>query len=227
MTFADQVIQFHLHLHPPGKLPGGVTTLNPYHEPEGQRVFKAFFLKYYHDLTLRHYLFGINPGRFGAGITGISFTDPIRLSQVCGISNEFQPRPELSSEFIYRVVDTMGGPAEFFRNFYLTAVSPLGFVKNHLNINYYDDKKLSHIIEPFAIRCIQTQVAFGCHRDIGICIGQGQNFMFFQKLNEQFGWFNKILALPHPRWVMQYRRKQLSRYVDEYVHTLSALIHQE
>ncbi len=224
MTFADQVIQFHLQLKQPEKLPSGVVALNPYLDTEGQRVFKIFFQKYYLDSTFRHYLFGINPGRFGAGLTGISFTDPIRLARDCGIDNTFPPRPELSSEFIYQVINAMGGPTDFFKHFYLTAISPLGFVKDQININYYDDKKLQLIIEPFAIRCIDAQVEFGCHRDVGICIGQGQNYLYFQKLNKQYGWFKKLSALPHPRWVMQYRRKQFSRYVDEYVQNLSILI---
>ncbi len=38
----------------------------------------------------RYLILGINPGRFGGGITGIPFTDPIRLQNICGIENDFQ-----------------------------------------------------------------------------------------------------------------------------------------
>ena len=52
-------------------------------------------------ITQRHLLLGINPGRFGGGVTGIPFTDPIRLQNVCGIENNFEKKQELSSVFIY------------------------------------------------------------------------------------------------------------------------------
>lgn len=224
MNFADQVIKFHLDLAPKWKLPKGIQVLTPLEQAEGQRVFSTFYQQFYSDHNSRYFLFGINPGRFGAGVTGVSFTDPIRLDQACHIPNKFPKKSELSSEFIYQVIDALGGPKKFFRHFYITAVSPLGFIKDGLNINYYDDKNLLKVIEPFAIESMHAQVKFGCLRQMGICIGQGKNFAFINTLNAKNHWFDKVQALPHPRWVMQYRRRTASLYVQEYVEALGPLM---
>ncbi len=44
--------------------------------------------KYYHDFNQRKFMIGINPGRHGAGVTGVPFTDTKRLESVCGIKME-------------------------------------------------------------------------------------------------------------------------------------------
>ncbi len=70
---------------------------------------------------------------------------------------------------------------------------------------------------PFIVTSISTQLAFGASRKVALCMGQGQNAKYFQKINEQYGFFEEIIALPHPRWVMQYRRKQVAAFVDVYL----------
>ena len=89
----------------------------------------SFYTKYYSDNNKRILLLGINPGRFGGGVTGIPFTDPVRLEKVCGIKNDFQKKQELSSVFIYEMIEAYGGAEKFYKQFYISAVSPLGFVK--------------------------------------------------------------------------------------------------
>ena len=81
--------------------------MNPYQQDETMQVVNAFLGKYYDDTEPRTLLFGINPGRFGSGITGISFTDPVRLKEVLGIDHSFDLRPELSSQFIYQVIEAL------------------------------------------------------------------------------------------------------------------------
>ena len=98
--------------------------------------------------------------------------------------------------------------------------SPLGFVKDGKNINYYDDRQLQKSAEPFIVWNIRTQLDFGANRDAAICLGEGQNFAFFQKLNAAQGFFKEIIPLPHPRWVMQYRRKRVDEFVERYVAAL-------
>src|SRR4029077_11582149 len=132
--------------------------------------FKAFYTKFYNDYNHRHLIIGINPGRFGGGITGIPFTDPIRLGEVCGIPNTFQNRQELSSLFIYQMIDAYGGPAAFYNQFYFTSYSPVGFTKNGKNLNYYDDKILATAIEPFAASCLEEQLSWNVNRDIAYCL---------------------------------------------------------
>ena len=225
MTFADQVIQFTRALRPPDiPLPPDFEWLFPYSEPATMAALTAFYKKYYADAGLRSFLFGINPGRFGAGITGVPFTDPLRLEQECGIDNPFPKKQELSSQFVWLFINAYGGAEAFCRDFYITSVSPLGFIKNGININYYDDRDLQKAAEPFILWNIRTQLEFGARREAAICIGEGQNFKFFKKINAQHGFFLELIPLPHPRWVMQYRRKRLDEFMGRYVEVLNGLI---
>jgi hypothetical protein len=74
--FADRIISFCINLEFPGKLPSGISVMNPYNEnPEVFSVIREFYRKYYSDNRSKHLILGINPGRFGAGVTGIPFTD--------------------------------------------------------------------------------------------------------------------------------------------------------
>lgn len=202
------------------KVPRGISVMNPYQVPQTMEVVRSFYTKYYNDSEPRTLMLGINPGRFGAGITGISFTDPIRLETACGISNSLNKKPELSSDFIYRMIDEFGGPERFYRKYLISAVSPLGFTRDGKNINYYDDKKLEQAIRPFASRCISSLVEMGVNR-ICYCVGEGKNFAFLKELNNEHQWFARVIPLPHPRFIMQYRRKQLKTHIRQYLDQLA------
>jgi len=222
-TFAQKVLDYHFAL--PTKLPltKGVEMIYPFSHPETISVMTRFFNKYYHDKHPRHFIFGINPGRFGSGITGIGFTDASHLESHCSISNSFSKRIETSSEFIYEVIDAYGGVSKFYEDFYITSVSPVGFTKAGNNYNYYDDKTLSKKLEKFIIHNIQTQLDFGQkNRDI-ICIGQGKNLKYLQELNKRYKLFENIYALAHPRWVMQYKRKEKHKHIEAYVDVFEKL----
>lgn len=216
MTFGDKVLNFHKTLKPDWPLPEGFGLLFPFDQPETLHSMGAFYHKYYGDQGPRVFIFGINPGRFGAGITGVPFTDPVRLAEVCGIANPFHKRQELSSVFIYHIVEAMGGPEIFYRDHYITSVCPLGFIRNGVNVNYYDDRQLQTAVEPYIIDNFNTQLPFGARGREAVCLGQGKNFKYLQKLNERMQWFDKIHPLPHPRWVMQYRRKTMDKYIEDY-----------
>ncbi|MGQ0766596.1 MAG: hypothetical protein ACT4OZ_13125 [Gemmatimonadota bacterium] len=43
---------------------------------------------------------------------------------------------------------------------------------------------------------------------------------FLRGLNEQQKFFEELLALEHPRFIMQYRRKRLPEFLDRYESTL-------
>jgi hypothetical protein len=216
---AGEILQFYGSL-PQLKVPKGVEVLNPYRNEETSMLVKAFYDKYYSDNKTRTLLLGINPGRFGAGVTGISFTDPIRLERDCGIANDIAKKPELSSDFIYRMIDRFGGPQKFYSKYFISAVSPLGFMRHGKNINYYDDNKLKKAVRPFAIECITRLVKLGVNREKCFCIGEGKNLKFLEELNRANKWFAQIIPLAHPRFIMQYRRKELEGYISEYVEKL-------
>lgn len=219
-TLAVQLINFYKTLNIPRQLPKGVGVLFPQERKEVMQATKAFFEKYYNDNIPRRLLFGINPGRFGGGITGINFTGPRQLKVNCGIDHSFGDSSELSAEFIYEVIEAYGGPAKFYGDHFISAVSPLGFIKNGVNMNYYDDKKLQEAITPFILTNIKRQLTFGFSQNRCICIGGEKNFKFFAALNKEYGFFETIIPLPHPRFILQYRRKQKTMYVKQYLEAL-------
>ncbi len=215
-TLADKILAYYRQLKPTWQLPAGWQLLYPFVHKATWRAMEAFYHKYYDDCAPRTLLFGINPGRFGAGVTGIAFTDPIRLEQVCGIDNQFEKKPELSSIFIYEVIEQMGGPDHFFSKYFITSVCPLGFLHNGVNANYYDDSQLLETIRPHIRRHIQDQIVLFGTTSAAVSIGQGTNYKFFKKANQQHRWFEQIWPLPHPRWVMQYRHKQKAHFLTMY-----------
>lgn len=221
MTFAAQVIDFHRQLEPNWQIPDGIDLIFPFESEETCHVFKAFFQRYFDDNQPRTFLFGINPGRFGAGVTGIPFTDPKILEEVLHIPNTFQKRHELSSLFIYDMIQAFGGPKAFYGQFYISAVCPLGFIAEGKNVNYYDDRTLQDAVEPYIIESIKTQLTFGATRKRAFSIGQGKNLKYLQKLNDKYQFFDQIIPLPHPRWVMQYRLKRKQEFINEYLRKLS------
>lgn len=217
-TFADKVIHFYNKLQlPKQKLPNQIEWIGQLFEKETIASYTAFYQKYYADNQQRTLLLGINPGRFGAGVTGVPFTDPIYLEKVCGISNNFEKRHELSSKFIYEVISNFGGPISFFSQVYISSILPVGLIKGGKNINYYDDLSLQKMLWPFMAEQIEKQLSFGFNRNIAFSIGAGKNLKVLQKLNEENNWFKRVEALPHPRWVMQYRLKKKQVFIDEYV----------
>lgn len=83
-TFADRVIEFNQELNFAGSLPPGIRIMNPFREnTEALRISSEFYRKYYSDNNPRHIILGINPGRFGSGVTGVPFTDTKRLESEC------------------------------------------------------------------------------------------------------------------------------------------------
>jgi hypothetical protein len=220
MTFADRILSFLRQLHIAAHLPDGVEVLNPYRDEVSFNLCRLFFKKYYDDPHQRVLILGINPGRHGAGLTGIPFTDPIKLEAMCGIANALPKKAELSADFIYAVIAAFGGPEKFYRRFYFSSVSPLGFVKAGKNLNYYDDRKLQESLQPFIKKTLTATIGLGVDTSIVYCLGEGQNYKFLRRLNEEQRLFDKIVPLAHPRFIMQYRRKKMNDYVIDYLSKL-------
>lgn len=220
MTFDQHVCRFLKNLQITFNVPCGVEVMNPYANGYTLSLCEQFYSKFYHDLQPRTFIFGINPGRFGGGITGIPFTDPLRLEDPCGIRNTFPKKAELSSLFIYDMIDAAGGTAHFYSQHYITAISPLGFTREGKNLNYYDDKSLEIAIEQFVVSMIEQQLLFGTKRDKAFCIGEGKNFKYLARLNEKKKYFQTIIPLPHPRFIMQYRLKKKAEYIGQYLQQL-------
>lgn len=231
MTFAEKIISFLKGLEFRGKLPAGIRIMNPFREnPLVLPIAEQFYQKFYSDNNPRHLLIGINPGRFGAGTTGIPFTDTKRLREKCGLSIEGINTFEPSSAFIYEMIDAFGGPEIFYSGFYISAVSPLGFTKQgksdkQVNFNYYDSRDLQEAVMPFIKESLEKQLEFGIARDACFCIGTGKNFKFLNELNEEYRYFGRMIPLEHPRFIMQYKAKQKDTYIGKYVEELNKVNH--
>jgi len=220
---ADNIINFYKTIRRPSKLPKGIGVLYPQQQNEVIATVEEFYKKYYSDNNPRTLLFGINPGRFGAGVTGVNFTAPKQLKENCGIEHSFKMQSELSAEFIYEAIETYGGTQKFYKSFFITSVSPLGYVKDGINLNYYDDKKLQQAVTPFVIDCINKQLQWNVNREKSICVGGEKNYKFFLKLNNEHKWFKEIIPLAHPRFILQYRRRQKEKYLQLYMDVLNSI----
>lgn len=225
-TFGGRAIEFFIELGAcPPVLPlaianRGIELLNPYSEPDVRAVLEVFYHRFYNDNQSRVFVLGINPGRFGGGLTGISFTDPVALRENLGILSGIIGKRELSSEFVYQVVEKYGGATRFFSDVFLTAVCPLGFVQNGKNYNFYDDAMLTEAMYPFITETLRKQATFGAFRRKAIVLGAGKLTGFIRRLNNELGVFEEIVSLEHPRFIMQYRRKKMHEYITRYVEVI-------
>ncbi len=222
MTFADKVNQFNRTLSFSGKLPKGIKILNPFRgNPEILEKSALFYKKFYDDNEPRKFILGINPGRLGAGATGIPFTDTKRLSEICNISIDSVKTHEPSSVFVYEVIDKYGGVERFYNDFYINSLSPLGFVQknkkgNWVNCNFYDYEELFLAMKPFIIETLKTQINFGIETDICYVLGK-KNAKYLEKINREEHLFGKLLVVDHPRYIQQYKSKMKDDYVEEYL----------
>lgn len=224
VSFGANILKFFDTLHPPASIPEGVEILWPYGAPEVKRIMRRFYLEFFGDTGKRIFLIGINPGRFGAGVTGICFTDPIRLAKDCGIAHSLAGGRELSSDFVYRMISAFGGPHAFSRRFYMTALSPVGFIRDGKNLNYYDVKGLPSQLDAWMAAAMEEQLRAGADRQAAFSMGQGANLRYLKDFNDRHRFFERIEPLPHPRWVMQYRRKRLDEFIRLYVDALSSVL---
>ncbi|WP_461041293.1 uracil-DNA glycosylase family protein [Spirosoma harenae] len=223
ITFADKAIAYYNNLSAPTNLPTGVDVMNPYQTPDVRRIVEEFYSKFFNDTNPRVFVLGINPGRFGAGVTGISFTTPQNLRRYCGIENTLRDTPELSSRFIYQVVDAFGGAQAFYGQFFLSSLFPLALTKGGKNYNFYDDRDTTNALWPAMTKTVRQQLAFGGARNVAVCLGQ-KNETYLRRLNDQQGFFNRIVTLDHPRYILQYKSKDAPLYLEKYISTLHSCL---
>ncbi|MEZ4757787.1 MAG: DUF4918 family protein [Flavobacteriales bacterium] len=205
---ADRLLPHVLHFSLKGiELPTGIGVLDPFNGPnadEVSRIVTLFHRTYYSDDRPRTLMLGINPGRLGAGSTGLSFTDTKRCESDLGIPVNGLRTHEPSSDFFYRMVRAAGGAEVFYSRVYVHAICPLGFVKEAsagspeervdpagrsknaqgplqetlrrtaVNLNYYDDKGLEQAVTPFVESWLRTLVKCGMRTDTVLCIGTGR-----------------------------------------------------
>ncbi|MFS4432086.1 SMUG2 DNA glycosylase family protein [Chryseobacterium sp. S90] len=223
-TFADHVIEFNKNLSYRGNLPDGFEVLNPYLDnPETLTVMQKFYHKYYNDSAQRKFIIGINPSRHGAGVTGVPFTDTKRLESICGIKMETARTHEVSSVFIYDMIEEYGGADLFYEDVYINSPFPLAIVRKTkngwLNANYYDDKELFEAVKSFMIESLKKHISLNLDTSEVFILGK-KNADFISKLNIEAKLFDTMTVLEHPRYIQQYKSKEKQLYIDKYIMAL-------
>lgn len=227
MSLAEQIIDFNKNLKYSGELPEGFEVLNPFFDnPETLVVMKEFYTKFYNDNNSRKFIIGINPSRNGAGVTGVPFTDTKRLKSECGIEMKSAHTHEISSVFMYDMIDAFGGVEKFYSEFYINSPFPLAIVKNtkngQLNANYYDDKTLFEDVKPFMIESLKKHIALDLDTSEVVVLGK-KNADFLNKINKTEHFFDKMTVLEHPRYIQQYKSKEKELYIDKYLLALNSI----
>ncbi|WP_336731229.1 SMUG2 DNA glycosylase family protein [Chryseobacterium sp. VD8] len=220
-TFAEEVVEFNRNLKYSGILPEDFQVLNPYLDnPETMIVMEKFYHKYYNDSNKRKFLIGINPSRHGAGVTGVPFTDTKRLESVCGIKMKSAYTHEVSSVFMYDVIEQYGGAEEFYKEVYINSPFPLAIVRKSkgswINANYYDDKELFRDVKEFMIDSLRKHISLNLDTSEVFVLGK-KNADFISKLNREANLFDKMTVLEHPRYIQQYKSKDKQLYIDKYI----------
>ena len=228
-SFGNKVINFNEELNFLEALPEGFQVLNPYIDnPETMEVMRQFYQKFYSDSQTRKFIVGINPSRHGAGVTGVPFTDTKRLESVCGIKMESAHTHEISSVFMYDMIQQFGGTTAFYKQFYINSPFPLAIVRNTkegnwLNANYYDDNNLFEMVKDFMILTLKKHISLGLDTSEVYVLGK-KNAIFIQKLNKEAHLFDQLKVLEHPRYIQQYKSKEKQLYIDKYILTLNKIL---
>lgn len=220
-TFADTVIEFNENLSYTGELPEGFEVLNPYLDnPETMEVMQKFYHKYYNDSCKRKFIIGINPSRHGAGVTGVPFTDTKRLESICGIKMKSAYTHEVSSVFMYDMIEDYGGADLFYKDIYINSPFPLAIVRKTkngwVNANYYDDKLLFEAVKDFMIQSLKKHISLNLDTSEVFVLGK-KNAEFISKLNKEAQLFDAMTVLEHPRYIQQYKTKEKQMYIDKYI----------
>lgn len=228
-TFAEQILQFNEKLsYMSPDLPTGYRIINPFAGEQKEQVKKvttAFYKKYYNDTCPRRLILGSSPARRGTAVTGIPFEDAKHLQSETGIFIDKFYINKNSSDFLFDVIKEYGGCEEFYSDFYMNFVCPLGIVKtsakgNEVNCNYYESKQLQKKLYPFIISKLCDQISFGIDTTICYCIGSGENYNFLTQINKKHHFFKEIIPLEHPRFIMQYNSKRKDEFITKYLSAL-------
>lgn len=228
-TFSDKVLDFNEWLANVSlNLPDSYSINNPFNGDNKEKIREItnkFYKKYYNDSNKRYLILGSSPARRGTAVTGIPFEDANHLYKETGIMIDNFYINKSSSDFLYEVMKQYGGCEKFYGDFFMEFVCPLGIINinskgNEVNSNYYESKKLEKALYSFIVASLQKLISIGIDTSVCYCIGSGENFKFLLRINEQYHFFEKIIALEHPRFIMQYNSKNKDKYLEKYLSVL-------
>lgn len=229
-TFAEKILEFNANLSKTElRVPDGFKTINPYNggtKKEIEKITYTFYKKYYNDNKKRRIILGSSPARRGTAVTGVPFEDSVHLQKETGIYIDNFHINKSSSNFLYEVIEKYGGCDKFYSDFYMNFVCPIGIVRinskgNEVNCNYYENKKLKEALYTFIVESIKKQLRFNIDTTVCYCIGSGENYEFLSKINEKYMFFDSIIPLEHPRFIMQYNSKHKDIFLEKYLNALN------
>ncbi|MFI1189786.1 uracil-DNA glycosylase family protein [Streptomyces californicus] len=228
-TIARRILEFNKRLAGTAlELPPGFTVINPFSGQQKDRVREvttAFYRKYYDDDKSRRLVLGSSPARRGTAVTGVPFEDARLLESETGVDVGGYAVSRPSAGFLHDVISRYGGRNEFYADFVMSFVCPLGLTRRNskgrdVNCNYYESKKLLTALDSFLMESLAQQLAFGIDTSVCYCIGSGENFKYLSKINEGRGYFQKIVPLEHPRFITQYNRDRSEEFAKKYLSAL-------
>lgn len=229
LMFSQRVLRFNDNLSKISlKLPNGFKIINPFKGESGEvtkKITAAFYSKFYNDTNKRYMVLGSSPARRGTAVTGVPYEDAQHLQAETGILIDDFRVNKSSSNFLYEVIEEYGGCKKFYNDFYMNFVCPLGIARinskrNAVNCNYYENKRIKDILYPFIINSIKEQLNFNIDTSICYCIGSGENYKFLSRLNKQYHFFQSIIPLEHPRFIMQYNSNRKDFFIEKYLSAL-------
>ena len=203
-----------------------INAFNGVNKDTVKRVLYKFYTKYYNDTDKRFMILGSSPARRGTALTGVPFEDINHLQEDTGISLDAFGANKRSSSFLYEVMEEYGGRQNFYKQFYMSFVCPLGIENinlkgNWANCNYYENAALKKCLHPFIVDSLRRQIDFNIDTTVCFCIGSGDNFKFSTNINNEHHFFDTIVPLEHPRFIMQYNADRKEEFMQKYVNALS------
>ena len=206
-------------------IPEGFRVINPYNSLEVKEIITKFYTKFYNDTRKRRLIIGSSPARRGTAVTGVPYEDAAHLQKETGIFIDNFYVNKSSSNFLYDVIELYGGCERFYKDFYMNFVCPLGIVRinqtgSEVNCNYYEYKNLKESLYEFIVNSLKEQLTFNIDTSVCYCIGSGENYKFLLELNEKYKFFENIIPLEHPRFIMQYNSKNKDMYLEKYINAL-------
>ena len=117
------------------------------------------------------------------------------------------------------MIKEYGGVKRFYSKNFLSALFPLTITKDGKNYNYYDEKELYKFLKTYIVNAIKKQVELGAVKDFAVCLGK-KNAKYFSEINDEYKIFDNIRVLDHPRYIMQYRLRQVDDYIKKYLEVL-------
>ena len=226
ITMAQKILGFDEKLSKTSLvIPEKFKVINPYSNLKVKEITTKFYNKFYNDNKKRRMILGSSPARRGTSVTGVPYEDAIHLQKETGIFIDDYYVNKSSANFLYDVIEEYGGCEKFYNDFYMNFVCPLGIVRitekgSEVNCNYYEYKNLKNSLYEFIINSIKEQLTFNIDTSVCYCIGSGENYKFLLEINQKYNFFENIIPLEHPRFIMQYNSKNKDMYLDKYINAL-------